>query len=332
MARVIDIANQDAFETHASDKSEFAKELVLGFSQPRKRIQSKFFYDSTGSELFNQITRHPDYYLTRCETEILSTYKNELTELLETAPFNLVELGPGEGTKAEILMSEFCNKNLDFTYIPIDISMQYLKRIAMETTRQIQGLQLMPLHADFFQGLEWLRSHSKRRSVVLFLGSSIGNFDPDETSRFLRHLYASLKRDDFVLIGFDLRKDIDVLLRAYNDCDGITRDFNMNLLKRINRELEADFNLDKFCHYPTYNVYSGAMESYLISIERQTVTIGAASRTFDFEATEPILVEYSHKYLLPQINELAKMSGFNVIRNCTDTRGFFVDVLWRVTG
>ncbi|VVC74936.1 Histidine-specific methyltransferase EgtD [Aquicella siphonis] len=330
MARVIDIASEHAFDSRDTEKSEFAEELLDGFTRPRKMIKSKYFYDEQGSELFNQITRHPDYYLTRCEIEILSTYKKQMAELFDSSPFNLVELGPGEGIKAEILTDEFLKAKLNFTYIPVDISMPYLKSIVRESNLRTRGLELMPIHADFFRGLEWLRSHSSRRSLVLFLGSSIGNFDPAETLEFLRHLSASLKRDDYVLLGFDLRKDIDILMRAYNDSDGITRDFNLNLLRRINHELGADFDLGKFRHYATYNVYSGAMESYLVSLEEQTVSIEATGHSFVFDAIEPIHVEYSHKYLLSQVNELAQQSGFEVVRNFMDSRKFFVDALWRM--
>ncbi len=278
--------------------------------------------------MFNQITRHPDYYLTRCEIEILNTHKKQLSSLIELMSFNLVELGPGEGIKTKILIEQFMSDHLDFKYIPIDISEKYLKILIKQFQKQIPKLDLIPIYSDYFRGLRWLSDHSDKRNLVLFLGSSIGNFDPKSTKVFLQHLWESLNDGDYILIGFDLRKDVDVLMRAYNDDAGITRDFNLNLLERMNRELGANFNVNHFRHYATYNVYSGAMESYLISLINQSVKFDALERSIEFKETEPVHVEYSYKYLLPQIYELAKDTGFEVIHNFLDSKNYFVDSFW----
>jgi dimethylhistidine N-methyltransferase len=241
--------------------------------------------------------------------------------LLGEDEFNLIELGPGEGIKTQLLIEQFLADSLHFNYIPIDISAEYLHKLLNQFNRLITGLTMTPIHSDYFRGLKWINTNAKRRNLVLFLGSSIGNFDPIAVKVFLSHLHDALQDGDYVLLGFDLRKDIDILLRAYNDSAGLTREFNLNLLKRLNRELGANFKLEKFRHYPTYNVYSGAMESYLISLEAQIVAIKALARSFTFEAIEPIHVEYSYKYMLPQIEEFAQLTGFKTIENFTDSRG-----------
>lgn len=171
---------------------------------------------------------------------------------------------------------------------------------------------------------------SMKKNFILFLGSSIGNFDPVTTQLFFSGIFNKLHDGDYVLIGFDLRKDIDIMIKAYNDSDGITRAFNLNLLVRMNHELGANFMIDKFGHYGTYNVYSGAMESYLVSLKEQNVHIGALEQSFKFEALEPIHVEYSYKYLLSQINDYAKSSGFKIVKNFFDSRQYYVNSLWQV--
>jgi dimethylhistidine N-methyltransferase len=329
MAKVIE-ASSDLETDHHHEKIEFIQDLAIGLAKSKKQIPSKYFYDEHGSELFNQITRHPDYYLTQCEVEILNLNKTQIANLFNSEPFNLVELGPGEGIKTQILIEEFLQKSLQFTYLPIDISKKYLKTLVDEFSAKLQYLKLLPLYSDYFHGLEWLRKHSKRTNLVLFLGSSIGNFTPMEVKDFLEHLCHSLNKNDYVLLGFDLHKDIQVLMRAYDDNDGITRNFNLNLLDRINRELQADFDIRKFKHYATYNVYNCAMESYLISQEPQTIAIEALGQSFTFDKIEPIHVEYSHKFSLKQINDLAENTGFEIIQTFSDSKKYFIDTLWRV--
>lgn len=311
-------------------ESEFKALIQSGLSQPNKQIQSKFFYDEEGCKLFNQITRHPDYYLTNCELEILQTYKKDIAAIVHSIPFNLVELGPGEGVKTKVLIEQFLKDHLQFSYLPIDISMDYLKQLASEFEKQIPRLNISLIHSDYLHGLEWLSKHSNRHNFVLFLGSSIGNFNPSSMIDFLTHLKHALNEGDFVLIGFDLRKDIDILMRAYNDSSGITRDFNLNLLQRINRELYANFDINKFRHYATYNVYTGAMESYLVSVESQVINVKSIDQSFHFESIEPIHVEYSYKYLLSQLNEFAEETGFEIVQYYFDSKEYFVDALWRV--
>lgn len=330
MTEIIHVQDPHDNKSKQDDLTIFKFDIHQGFEKNNKQILSKYFYDEHGCELFNKITRHPDYYLTKCELEILHQCKKKLSDYIGDKSFNLVELGPGEGIKTQILIDQFIQDNLHFRYTPIDISTKYLNVLSQQFHKKVPGLKLTAIHADYFKGLEWLSEKSEQVNLVLFLGSSIGNFTLSETEEFIRHLHEVLHDGDYVFLGFDLRKNIDILLRAYNDSDNITRDFNLNLLSRINRDLSANFDLNKFNHYATYNVYTGAMESYLISLEKQIVNIEKIGKSFVFDEIEPIHVEYSHKFLISQIEDLAKQNYFQIVEHFTDTKNYFVDTLWRV--
>lgn len=329
MNQLLHINDQDLLTTH-DIQQEFINAVDVGLQNRQKNISSQYLYDPQGCELFNQITRHPDYYLTQCELEIIKHNKQKLAKFFHHTSFNLVELGPGEGIKTQLFLQEFCDINKDFAYLPIDISAEYLKKIIQQIKTQKLPIDITALHSDYFTGLKWLSDHSDRQNIILFLGSAIGNFKPVATRRFLRHMWQALHPNDYVLIGFDLRKNIDTLMRAYNDAAGLTRSFNLNLLQRINKELQGDFVLDQFEHYATYNVHTGAMESYLVSLEPQTVHLKKLQRCYFFDAIEAIHIEYSYKYQLSQLNQLAKTTGFVLLENFIDSQGYFVDSLWQV--
>jgi dimethylhistidine N-methyltransferase len=330
MTNTLNVITQPYGKTIEDEQSEFKKDILKGLSSPCKEIYSKYFYDQEGSRLFNKITRHPDYYLTNCEIEILQSYKKKISGILHKEVFNLIELGPGECIKTQLLIQQFLQDLLTFTYTPIDISKIYLEKIVKEFQIQLPSLEINAINSDYFQALEWLNVESEKRNFVLFLGSSIGNLDFTAAKAFLRHLWDVLHPNDLVLIGFDLKKDIDILLRAYNDSDGITQKFNLNLLHRINRELGSNFCIDKFTHYGTYNANMGAMESYIISQIDQEVKIHDLNQSFYFHAFEPIHVEYSFKYLLSQVEGLANTTGFSVVDHFLDSQHYFVDSLWQV--
>ena len=307
----------------------FKKDILVGLNHPTKYIPSMYFYDETGSFLFDQITEHKDYYLTNCEIEILKNAKDKISKYLKGKAFNLIEFGPGNGSKAKILIQQFLKDDLTFTYMPIDISQKYLDNIIQSFKEEIPQLHINAIQQDYLKGMKDLSAQSANPNFVLFLGSNIGNLTLLAAQSFLKDLKNSLNKGDYVLIGFDLRKDINTLMNAYDDSDGITRAFNYNLLKRVNTELEANFILDNFYHYVTYNVTLGAMESYLVSTEEHSVDILALNSTIQFHAYEPIHVESSHKYLHAQIEKLAANAGFEVFMNFTDQKKYFVDSLWR---
>jgi len=200
-----------------------------------------------------------------------------------------------------------------------------------ETIKEKTNLTVRGLVGDYFDGLRFVKERSSKRQLVLFLGSNIGNFDHVESKAFLRRLWSSLNADDYLLIGFDLKKDINELVSAYSDSSNYTRDLNLNLLARINRELGGDFDLSAFQHYAVYNPVLGAMESYLLALREQKVYIEALQQAFHFDAFEPLHLEYSFKFLPTEIDSLCKQTGYKLIDNFSDSGERFIDSLWQVS-
>jgi L-histidine N-alpha-methyltransferase len=318
-------------ESKVSIKEAFVRDVLIGLSGMPKRIPSKYFYDARGSHLFQQITELPEYYLTRCEFEIVDAHKNSIAEIMKSEAYNLVELGPGDARKSRVLIDHLVEKGIDFRYVPIDISSAALEGLVENMQSDFPNLTVHGLVSEYFNALNWLKNFNHRKNLVLFLGSNIGNFNREASRVFLHSLWNSLSTGDYVLIGFDLKKDIEILLKAYNDTKGITREFNLNLLRRINEELSGDFDPGKFQHYAGYNVFSGAMESYLVSRENQVVKIQEIGQSFSFEPWEPIHTEYSYKYLESDITRLAEDTGFLLLEQFFDSKKYFTDVLWRVS-
>jgi dimethylhistidine N-methyltransferase len=310
----------------------FAADVLHGLSQTPKTIPSMYFYDEKGSRLFEQITALDEYYLTRCEREILPDCAEHLASLLIDQPFRLIELGAGDGGKTEVLLQCFLAHRLEFDYWPTDICDAAVARLTrgLECKWPSLALRIHGIVAEHADVLSLLKGQGDKRNLVLFLGSSIGNFDPPAAGKLLHDLRGSLNEGDFLLIGFDLMKDISLLAPAYNDESGVTREFNFNLLDRINRELEGDFHRRRFLHYAPYNPQQGCMESWLISRRDQHVRIGALGRVFPLQAWEGIRVERSYKYSLAQVDELASAGGFLVRRHFFDRRRYFLDSLWEV--
>jgi dimethylhistidine N-methyltransferase len=310
---------------------DFASEVLVGLSEMPKRLPSRYFYDDEGSRLFARIMELPEYYPTDCEREILTANRNAIAELLGDRPTNVVDLGAGDGVKTGILLEQLAQRGLDVRYVPIDISEGAMRSLVTTVRGRLPAMEIDGLVCEYGDGLRWLaREHAGHQNLVLFLGSNIGNFDRAHSRAFMRRLWNALRHGDRVLIGFDLKKDIDVLLRAYNDTSGVTARFNLNLLTRINRELGGHFELDKFRHFGTYDVFSGAMKSYLVSQERQSVYIDALRTVFDFDPWEPVHTEYSYKYLRTDVHELARDTGFEVQAEYLDDRRWFVDSVWTV--
>lgn len=326
------IHNIDGNDSRASfsDKEKFALDVLVGLTKTPKAIAAIYHYDAEGSRLFDKITKLPEYYLTSCEIETLDRNKNRISENMNSEAFNLVEFGPGNGSKTKIIIDHLLNKKIDFQYIPIDISHSAIEMLMEDYKSCYPDLEINAVVADYFDGVKWLNRRSNRRNVVLFLGSNIGNFNFSDTRLFLRNLWITLNNKDIVLIGFDLKKDIELLLHAYNDLSGVTAEFSLNLLRRINNELGGNFNLEKFRHFATYEVASGAMESYLVSLVNQDVTVKEITRSFHFDSWEPIHVEYSYKYHISDIENLAVETGYKVVEHMYDKRKYFTDSLWQV--
>ncbi len=312
------------------DLEEFAIDVLVGLSEINKKLPSKYLYDAEGSRLFKEITGLKEYYPTECERETLENNKDRIVSHMADEAFNLVEFGSGDGQKTSLLLEHFLKLDLDFQYAPIDISQSVMVELFDDLDQKFPSLQVEGIVSEYFSGIRWLNNRSDRKNLVLFLGSNIGNFSHAEARIFLRNLWSCLNNGDLVLVGFDLKKDIEMLLKAYNDSEGVTAKFNINILTRINRELGGQFDLSKFRHFGTYDVFTGAMESYLVSLERQEVFVEEIGRSFSFRPWEPIHVEYSYKYLQSDIEILAKETGFKVREHLYDSKKYFIDSIWEV--
>jgi L-histidine Nalpha-methyltransferase len=311
------------------EQTIFAKDIQVGLSSIPKFIPSKYFYDERGDRLFQAIMRMPEYYLTDSEYEILSESKEQLLKIFSEyqKPFNLIELGAGDGFKTKILLN-FLNENqVKFTYMPVDISEHALDDLQDNLRLSIPGLKIKALHGDYLKMLEKIKKDLDRK-IILFLGSSIGNFEEDESVHFLTKVGSTMNSKDILVIGFDLKKDPQVILNAYNDKQGITKSFNFNLLERINKELGGNFDISKFMHYPIYDPVKGEARSFLVSRQKQEVFIKALQASFKFDAWELIHVEVSKKYDLTLINSIAKRSGFKILYHFNDDRKFFLNSVW----
>lgn len=317
-------------ETAKNAADIFRSDVLNGLQSTPKKLSSKYFYDKTGDHLFQKIMAMPAYYLTRCELDIFRNKTDELIELLipGTESFDLIELGAGDAMKSTYLLEGLMSKGVDFTYMPIDISGNILSILHEKLSNRLPDMKITCLEGDYFEMLQKAAALSNRRKVVLFLGSNIGNMPLKEAEDFCEHLNKSLSSKDRVLVGFDLKKNPHTILNAYNDKEGITAAFNLNLLSRINNELGGNFDLEQFQHYQTYDPISGACRSFLVSLISQQVTIG--DTTISFEENELIDMEISQKFSPEKIRELGEKSGFSIAGEIRDSKKWFVDVIWQV--
>lgn len=308
--------------------TEFAQSVAEGLSADEKWLSSRYFYDARGDELFQAIMASPEYYLTDCEFEILREQGDAIAAvLLEAGPCEFIELGSGDGQKVGHLLDALHRRADDWVYRPVDISANSLELLAANLSPSRPWLRLDPIAGDYHEVLEGFTPGEARR-VFLFLGSNLGNFGEHGSIDFLREVRAAMAPGDALLIGLDLKKAPEIVLAAYNDAAGHTRDFNLNLLARINRELGADFDLGQFEHRPEYNPETGAARSFLVSRQQQSVNIAALGQTFDFAAGERIFMEVSQKYDAAMIKALCAQSGFQPGAAFYDRKGWFTDQVW----
>lgn len=317
----------------ATKQDSFAEDVSEGLSSSPKFLSSKYFYDDEGSRLFQQIMDLPEYYLTRAEFEVFSTQREEIFKAFtqQHSSFDLIELGAGDGTKTAILIDYFLQQNADFTYTPIDISQEALDSLTSSFKSRFPDLKIDAKTGDYFHILKSLKSDFQKPKIILFLGSNIGNFSKEASTSFFKSLHEVMHEGDMLFVGFDLQKDPRVILAAYDDAQGITAKFNLNLLRRINHELGANFDLAQFSHYALYRPNECAARSFLISRRDQDVSIEALNQSFHFKAWEPIFMEISQKYNFEMIEDLARKSGFQVNNNFYDANKYFVDSLWKVS-
>jgi dimethylhistidine N-methyltransferase len=293
-------------------------ELLDGLRQPEMTISPKYFYDERGSQLFEEITRLPEYYPTETELGIMRDNIDEIAELVGRQA-SLIEYGSGSSLKTRILL-----ENLDelAAYVPVDISQDHLLESAQQIREEFPDLDVLPVVADFTQPFE-LPSPKVMpvRNIVYFPGSTIGNFTHDAAQELLRVMYGEAGAGGALLIGVDLQKDPAIIELAYNDSAGITAEFNRNMLHHLNREFGADFDPDAFAHRAEYNEGEGRVEIRLVSEQDQEFTLGRES--FSIDKDEAILTEYSHKYTLEGFAALAEAAGFRVARVWMDAERLF---------
>lgn len=328
MARIIFAVQPDDKTRSENDQEIFARDVKAGLSAEQKYIPAAYHYDAEGSRLFNMITELPEYYLTRCEIDVLKRNKRQIADLMTDGPVNLIEFGPGDGSKTRTLIDFLLRGKIDFRYAAMDVSHAALKQLAHDYKSRFPGLLVDCLVANYYTDRKLLKEHYRNKNLVLFLGSSIGNLDPTQTGSFIQGLRQDLNDGDLVIIGFDLIKQPELVRKAYNDSQGVTAAFNLNLLERINRELDGDFDLSKFRYAGIYDSENQVVRSYLVSLEKQDVYIGALKSTFHFHSEESIHTEDSYKFRETDIERLADRHGFDVKGHLYDSQGFFVDSIW----
>lgn len=311
-------------------QKSFAQDILNGFQQSPKRLYSKYFYNAEGDRLFQEIMKLDEYYLTRTEEKIIKLNREQILNTFSGSDnsFRLIELGAGDGTKTKILLDHFAQLKTDFIYSPIDISENVLVQLKASIEKELPSVKVEPIQGDYFKALAELKQNHLQKEVVLFLGSTIGNFNQQSGTEFLKTLSKNLTSGDLLFIGFDLMKNPRIILSAYDDQKGVTKDFNLNLLKRINHELGANFQLEHFIHYPTYDPVAGETRSYIVSSEDQTVHIKALEMNFHFKKWEAIHTEISKKFSMQMIESTAQEAGFKIIHNFMDEDQLFVDSLW----
>lgn len=302
--------------------------VARGLGGRPKKLPSWLFYDKAGDAIFQQIMRMPEYYPTRCEYDILERYKDDFLGhfISPGSSFRLVELGAGDGLKTEILLRHFLASGANFTYFPIDISVNVLEQLSGWLLERHPSLKIQPLNQTYDEALEGIGLEGGRK-VLLFMGANIGNFSTSDAAAFMKKLASHLVPGDMLLLGIDLKKDPRIIQEAYDDPRGLTRSFNLNLLTRLNRELGARFITADFSHYPSYDPETGAMKSFLISMKEQSVRIDALRRSVHFDCWEAIQTEVSQKYDTPMIEKLLTVSGLKQVELYFDTDQYFCDVL-----
>jgi L-histidine Nalpha-methyltransferase len=297
---------------------EFLSDVIRGLSAPRKQLPSKYLYDETGSQLFDRICELPEYYPTRTELEILKRYAGEMAAMLGPRCL-VIEYGSGNSTKTRILLDHLAQP---VAYIPIEIAREQLEESAQALARDYPALEVRPLCADFTHPLELPKIEARfARRVVFFPGSTIGNFTPEEARQLLERAARLCGPGGAMLLGADLKKNPRVLENAYNDRDGVTAAFNLNLLTRMNRELSTRFKPEDFWHHAPYNPREGRIEMHLVSRLEQRVPVDG--REVLLGEGESICTEYSYKYSLRELGELARTAGFAIERTWTDDRKYF---------
>jgi L-histidine Nalpha-methyltransferase len=324
------------YNTSESQLNEdFAQDIKEGLgSRYQKRVKPKYFYDTEGSQLFEEICVQPEYYPSRVEAGILRRYSKRMTCIQDDDEISIIELGSGSSTKTRILLQEVLSRQSNLFYFPIDVSKAMLYETTNKLSADFSNLRTIGIPSDYADGIEQATNlisadgQIPDRKLIIFLGSSIGNFEPQESISFLKNLRNKMDENDNLLIGIDLHKDKKVLEAAYNDEKGITARFNLNLLTRINRELRGEFDLESFVHRSFYNSFNNRVEMHIVSTRDQQVYVGRLNQTYSFDKNETIHTENSYKYSSEQIRQMAEESNLVIKGNFFDAKKWFSVVLF----
>jgi L-histidine Nalpha-methyltransferase len=297
------------------------RDVIVGLQQSPKSIPPRYFYDRLGSQLFERICQLPEYYPTRTESKILERYATEIARITQAR--ELVELGSGSSTKTRLLLDAYQSLNGFLDYLPIDVSDSILKATADSLLADYSNLKIRGQVATYTQALQQLQNSAGGKRTIIFLGSSIGNLNPQQCDRFIDEISLALNSQDYFLLGIDLQKSPEILEAAYNDSQGITAEFNLNMLQHLNWRFEADFDLSLFRHQAIYNQIENQIEMYLICQQAHTVRLKHLDLVVDFAVGEPILTEISRKFDLKETSDYLSSKNLRAIQQYTDDQQWF---------
>lgn len=315
--------------TSTQPSQKFLEDIRQGLTSFPKSLSSKYIYDKKGDKLFQDIMNMPEYYLTDCEFNILEKHKALLAEYFAgDNGFDLIELGAGDGKKTKILLKYLAENKVEFDYRPVDISQHSLNQLEKSIHQAIPEVKVKTLQGMYFAVLDKLAAYNKRKKVIMVLGSNIGNLRHKKAIEFLQNIRNAMGTSDLLFMGFDQKKHPQTILDAYNDKAGITSAFNKNILVRINREMEADFDLENFMHWETYNPETGTAKSFLVSKIAQKVNIADLDLTVDFKKWESIHVEISQKYDDYTVEWLAGEAGLKIKEIFADDREYYKNYIF----
>lgn len=310
--------------------SAFEEDVYLGLTSYPKYLLSKYIYDKKGDKLFQDIMNMPEYYLTNSEYSILHKHSAEIAEKFQGPNgFDLVELGAGDGKKTKVLLKKLVEQDLDFNYLPIDISSNVLEELEASLKTEIPQVRVKIQQGTYIDSLKNISELNSRKKCILVLGSNIGNLLHKDAIQFLKQIQEAMNPEDMMFMGFDQKKDPQIILNAYNDATGITEAFNKNLLSRVNSELGGNFDLDQFSHWETYDPESGTAKSFLLSQKEQQVQIKNLGITVHFTAWETIHTEISQKYDDSVVEWLAEEAGLKVTDYFMDEKKYYKNYIFR---
>lgn len=304
------------------------QDILKGLSSSPKILSSKYLYDDKGSQIFDQICELDEYYATRTESALLKKHAGEVIDLVK--PDNIIELGSGSSLKVRFLLDACGDKNIDCQYCPMDVCPQAVESMAGTLGKMYPWLKILALTGDYSKGFETIDFPKGTRNIVLFMGSTIGNFPQDEAIKFLKQVRQMVGENGLLLMGMDRIKDQDILHAAYNDAQGLTAAFNLNALQVVNEQMDADFDLDRFQHKAFYNEPQKQIEMHLVSEEKHSVYLKSVDTHIHFEVGETIHTEVSRKFSDDAIEALFRESGFSIVKHYTPDNQYFSLVVGKV--